>query len=261
MRLSKYIFFITSWFVFSTTICFFLHSLCGFRDAITFKEIDDIHVSQIESYVQTELPDILETWKSCGIEFNAADFYGDVYVHSPKSFKFTIGDRLQIRRMVNYAKMKYDENGVEFSGAYHFDPHASKKMKLNYENARSFFGNKSRKGPAIEFKCTEKSENDDEKRKLIEKIAKIYVKSGVDSRIVGKLNAELVELQMDAVGKIRALFKCPLCDTSNKENLFVLHTKPKMSESSSTKIYWVLSNFFESCQYAPQKYQETLIES
>lgn len=84
-----------------------MHSLCGIRDAITFKEIDQTLINQVETFVQTELGELLEKWKSSGIEINEADFFGNIYVHSPKSFKFTIGDRMQIQSMVNYVKMKY----------------------------------------------------------------------------------------------------------------------------------------------------------
>lgn len=198
----------------------------------------------MEKYVQTELAEVLGIWKSSGTEINASDFYGDIYVHSPESFKFTIGDRMQIQSMVNYVKMKYDENGVEFSGAHHFDPHPPKKIKLKCEknSLKCFFSNSSTKTPADDFKCTENSRNH-EKQILIDKISNIYSTIGIDSSIVEKLNTELVELQDDAEGRIRALFKCPLCGTSNKENSFVVHTKPQTSGSSSKNVYWVLSNY------------------
>lgn len=229
--------------------CFFFQSLCGIRDAITFKEIDDTHINQVEKYVQSELDEVLSTWKLSGIEINETDFYGDVYVHSPKAFKFTIGDRMQIQMMVNYVKMKYDGNGVEFSGAHYFGPYASKKPKPKSENGqlKSFFGNNSKQKSATKFKSAE-SLTDEMKQLLIDKIANIYTKHGIDSQIVGKLNIEQVQFQEDAEGKIRVLFKCPLCSTSNKENCFVLHTKSNILESSSTKVYWVLSNYTKHVQ-------------
>lgn len=156
-----------------------MHSLCGIRDAITFKEIDQTLINQVETFVQTELGELLEKWKSSGIEINEADFFGNIYVHSPKSFKFTIGDRMQIQSMVNYVKMKYDENGIEFSGAHHFDPPSppKKKVKLNCENKKlkCFFGDNTSRKTATGYKCAN-NPDDDVKQALIDKIAKMYKK-------------------------------------------------------------------------------------
>lgn len=61
--------------------------------------------------------------------------------------------------------------------------------------------------------------------------------------MIGKLNADMITIQEYAEGRIRAIFNCPLCGRSNKENQFVLQTKQNKMESSSEKVYWVLSNY------------------
>lgn len=221
-----------------------MQSLCGFRDAITFKEVDDTIVGIVEEYVKTELAEVLTTWTTNGIEINQEDFYGKFYVYSPKTFKFTIGDRMQIKKMVDYVKTIYDGNGIEFSGAHEFQPYASKKPKSKREKGKlaRFFGENSMENPAAVSQFTEIAA-DDKKRVLIDKIANIYKKYGIESCLIEKLNIKLVEIHEFDEGKIRALFNCPLCDTSNKENCIVIQTKQKKIESSSSTIYWVLSNY------------------
>lgn len=198
----------------------------------------------VEEYIKNELMQVLETWKTNGIEIDQEDFYGEFYVFSPGTFKFSIGDRLQIRKMVDYVKMKYDENGVQFSGAHEFQPHTSKKSRSKHEKGKStrFFGGISMKNPATTSRYTDITEND-QKYALIDKIAKIYRKHDIDSHLIGKVNVELIQIQTDAEGKVRAIFNCPLCGSSNKENRFVIHTKQNKMESSSQKVYWVLSNY------------------
>lgn len=69
-----------------------------------FKSVDDGIINQIEEYVRTELAEILAGMKSAGKDINEIDFYGDFYVFKPSTFKFSIGDRILILRLVEYAK-------------------------------------------------------------------------------------------------------------------------------------------------------------
>lgn len=198
----------------------------------------------VEEYIKNELSQVLETWKTNGMNINAEDFYGDCYVYLPGAFKFSVGDRLQIKKLVDYVKMKYDENGIQFSGAHEFQPHTSKKSKSKHEKGKltRFFGDmkNSMENPAAASQYTEIT-GSDQKCVLIDKIAKLYRNLGIDSDLIEKLNVELINIQEYAEGRIRAIFNCPLCDSSNKENRIVLQTKKP--SSSSEKVYWVLSNY------------------
>lgn len=218
--------------------------MIGIRDAITFKDVDETIVNTVEEYVKKELADIIKTWEKNDIKVNHEDFYGEFYVFCPEAFKFSIGDRLQIKKMVAYVKKKYDENGVEFSGAHEFQPCTSIKQKSKNVNGKStrFFGDNATKNPATTCQYTEIVDKD-QKHVLIEKITKIYKNHGIDSHLIGKLNTDLIEIQEYAEGKIRALFNCPLCGSSNKENRFVIQTKQNKNDAPSNKIYWVLSNY------------------
>lgn len=80
---------------------------------MVFKSVDDGVMNQIEDFVRNDLEDIIASFKSAGKEINEIDYYGEIYVHKPSSFKFFIGDRLLILRLVEYAKtIKHEEKTV-----------------------------------------------------------------------------------------------------------------------------------------------------
>lgn len=90
-------------------ICF---SLCNIRDALTFKNVNYSIIDQVESFVRMELPEIISKWKkSDKVEsLNEKDYFGDVYAYDPNSFKFAVGDRIQIMELVNHVKRTIDAN-------------------------------------------------------------------------------------------------------------------------------------------------------
>lgn len=78
--------------------------MCNIRDILVFQSVDNKVINQVEQFVRDELPGILSAMKSSGKEINEIDFYGDIHVYKPSSFKFSIGDRMLILRLVEYAK-------------------------------------------------------------------------------------------------------------------------------------------------------------
>lgn len=202
-------------------------------------------MNKVEEYVRTDLEKVLASYESKGIKINKSDFYGEIYVATPETFKLSIGDRLQIKELVKYVNEKYNENDVKFSGAYHFLPKNPKRKRVLGER-NCYFGsslaiNGIKKYPP---KFVDMPENDC-KQKLVEKIVKMYRKHDmIDSQIIEKFTTELVSIQTDEEGKIHASITCVLCDISNKENSFIIRSKHngKMLSSSGDP-YWVLSNY------------------
>lgn len=80
------------------------YSLSGIRDLFVFKSVDNDTINKIEEFVRTDLAAIIAAMKSAGKNVDEIDFYGHIYVHKPSSFKFSIGDRILILRLVEYAK-------------------------------------------------------------------------------------------------------------------------------------------------------------
>lgn len=71
---------------------------------MVFKSVDNDIINKIEEFVRTDLVGIIAAMKSAGKDINEIDFYGDIYVYKPSTFKFSIGDRILILRLVEYAK-------------------------------------------------------------------------------------------------------------------------------------------------------------
>lgn len=78
--------------------------MCGIRDLVVFKSVDNGIINQIEEFVRTDLASIITAMKSAGKDIHEIDFYGEIHVYKPSSFKFSIGDRILILRLVEYAK-------------------------------------------------------------------------------------------------------------------------------------------------------------
>lgn len=224
----------------------FFYSLCGIRDAVTFKNVDENIIGKVEEYVKTDLDKVLASWESSGIKIEKSNFYGEMYINSPENFKLSIGDRLQIKELVKYVNEKYDENDVKFSGAYHFLPNISNKPKQKREIGKRYFGSTLAQNVDKSHSPKFVDTPDDEcKQKLVDKIIKMYRKHDViDSQIIDTFTTEMVSIQTDEEGKIRASIKCVLCGVSNKENCFIIRSKHngKMLSSSGDP-YWVLSNY------------------
>lgn len=71
---------------------------------MVFKSVDNDVINQIEEFVRTDSAAIIAAMKSAGKDINEIDYYGDIYVYKPSLFKFSIGDRILILRLVEYAK-------------------------------------------------------------------------------------------------------------------------------------------------------------
>lgn len=96
-------------------ICIF-SSLCNIEDAITFKNVDDSIIDQVEIFARTELSSILSKWKSFGklMLINNVDYFGEIYADKPESFKFVIGDRILVLQLANYVQRIVDTNGFQY---------------------------------------------------------------------------------------------------------------------------------------------------
>lgn len=87
---------------------FVYFSLCNIRDALTFKRVDDLVINQVENFVRGDLPEIILHWKKSekGKLLKDTDYFGDIYASNPKSFKFVLGDLIQIKELVKHVTHK-----------------------------------------------------------------------------------------------------------------------------------------------------------
>lgn len=94
-----------------------MFSYCGFHNALSFKNIVDTHIDEVENFLRTN-PSIPE---------NAEDLYGTFYAKNPHNFIFFPGDRELIKQLASHVKDIVDKNGKN-SGISHFH---SNQFKLN----------------------------------------------------------------------------------------------------------------------------------
>lgn len=92
-------------------ICF---SLCNIRDATTFKNVNNSIIDQVENFIRMELPRIISQWKTSGKtkSINVEDYFGNIYASDPNSFKFVVGDRMQIMELANHVKKTIGTNPI-----------------------------------------------------------------------------------------------------------------------------------------------------
>lgn len=88
------------------------YSLCGFRDAITFKSVDDFAIKYVEKFISSKLPSILEKLKKeNGAEStDFVKYFGEIFDACPNSFTFQLGDRVLIKEMAAYVKRIVEGN-------------------------------------------------------------------------------------------------------------------------------------------------------
>lgn len=96
--------------------------MCNIRDAITFKNVDNNVIDNIENFVRTDVPAILTKWKMSGNHnsINDAEYFGEVYASDHKSFRFVVGDRILILEMAKYVKKVIEEaaeDGLQYFSA------------------------------------------------------------------------------------------------------------------------------------------------
>lgn len=119
-------------------------SLCGIQDLMMFECVDDGVMNQVEEFARNEVGDIILSMKSAGEEINEIDFYGDIYVHKPSSFKLTIGDRLLISRLTHYAKTIQFTEKTSPDTKQPIEEFTANQTTENYENPtrKHYFLNK-----------------------------------------------------------------------------------------------------------------------
>lgn len=78
--------------------------MCNIEDAITFKNVNNSVIDQIEGFVKDNIPRIIADWIAAGKSINKEDFFGKVYALNPESFKFVFGDRILILELARHVK-------------------------------------------------------------------------------------------------------------------------------------------------------------
>lgn len=120
-----------------------IFSFLNIQDPITFMNVDNTTIKRIETFVQTQLPQILSHWKSSGkiSSLNNADYFGEVGALNPSSFEFVFGDKLRILEASNYVKKMVNEKGFQYFAVQKILPSNTYENKINqysFDNEPNF---------------------------------------------------------------------------------------------------------------------------
>ena len=242
--------------------CFIFNSDTGFANALVFKNVTDVNITQIEKYIRDEslkvraanLADSLDPcdqpheYDVLWDDVDMIDIFGKKYANQPSNFKFQPGEIMLIRELVKHVKSIVDRGG-ENKGLHHFQARkrrgkpigiTQKSEKNADENAVPLVSVDEKKinKPANEMKLNQS----DLKTKLFSMCREYLQAFELDEPLVMQFNERMVDVCVKngaTCGKIT----CVLCETGDS------HKKKKKNAcsiryyESSRSNFWILSNF------------------
>lgn len=115
-------------------------SLFGFRDALTFKSIDEDIVNQVEQFIANDIATMIERWqtKDPDLIIDKKAFFGVFHEESPRLFKLSIGHRLQIKELVDYVKRIVNSTEPTHGIQYFAPVVIEEKVKRGSQSERYF---------------------------------------------------------------------------------------------------------------------------
>lgn len=225
-------------------------SLFGFRDALTFKSIDEDIVNQVEQFIANDVATMIERWqtKDPNLIIDKKAFFGVFHEDSPRLFKLSIGDRLQIKELVDYVNRIVNSTEPTHGIQYFAPVVIEEKVKRGGQSER-YFGfsrqttSNGTSAASFESKPTLHSEPmpHDFKRemsqKLFDNLMNVMLKKGVKPNKAQKLRRDLISVQIADNDRITGKFPCVLCGGSCKK------LRTAQCTHKNGKDYWTLSNF------------------
>lgn len=217
-------------------------SLFGFRDALTFQHVDENIINQVEEFIANDISQMIDKWisKDVDLQIYKKAFFGILHEDEPKSFKFSVGDRIQLRELGNYIRSVIENENL---GIAHFAQTSENKIRKINNQIEQYFGF-SRKivdvFPSYSTSIAKESLSDDKltlelKERLFANVKKMLDKKGVSRSKIEKLLGESVSVNIRG-NRITGKFTCVLCRGSRP--FFTAQCSQK-----SGKYYWILSNY------------------
>lgn len=238
--------FVINWYIhiftptkFIITILFSIFSLCGFRDAVTIKNIDETVILYVENYIKTDLVKLLLKNDE---EYDRCMFFGKRYATDPESFVFSLGEKIQLKEIAIFANKIFNKPGPRFFSAN------SGKMKnildtINFRDTGRLFIDK-RNNQHNSVQETNKREEIVDEEKLKSKLladTQLTLKSlKVSQEHINKLTEKNITVEIDN-GNITGKIECVLCDEPRTKRQKKEHTVSTKFEKGT--YYWILSNY------------------
>lgn len=232
----------------------YFHSFCGFKEAVTFKTIDQQDIEHIESRMKSKLQNHLDESKNQDdfTNINYVDFFGEEYINSPGDFTFTRGDQKLIKELVDHVKRVVDQNNELNSGIQHFSSSVSsqKQKRLLYRGTKyykQFYGRYFTKNETnsviddgVKPKLRENSNTNLMQSKLFDEVQK-YISSHLLKENFPAFEQNHTSLEIEDNGKITGVIACVACEAEKGVKKPIRVSMKQMVGSDDGT--WVISNF------------------
>lgn len=202
------------------------YSLCGFRDALTVRNVDDTVINSIEEYIKTDLPAILE--EHC-ITLDKAIFFGNIYKPDPIKFKFSLGERIQLKEIAAAVETMLASDGID-----KFKENKNAKFERRLHTSTVECRTLGRLFATSDTRDAD-SKTEHHKSKIFSNIIEILRSSSIDQNIIKSFNDKMIKVKNEN-GLMCATVECILCNT--EKNQFKISAKAR-----GKKLYWTTSNY------------------
>lgn len=202
------------------------------------KNLDEAALDYVETFVKNDLTAILEEKRKNANEetTNNEMFFGKTYSSSPESFKFSLGEKYQLKEIAAFVTKIIGSEGIAYFGDM-------KKKKYGIQGLPTIdthFGRLFVDDEAEEIICESINEL---KTKLLTDIIAIFEALNVDKTKINEFSADMIDVQ-EKYGSVNAIIKCILCETDNHNKTKKAKTEQKVStKRNGDKLYWITSNF------------------
>lgn len=191
---------------------------------------------------------MVDRWqtKDANLKIDKKAFFGIFYEDNSRSFKFSVGDRLQINELAVYVR-KIVDNPEPNAGIQHFAPPIEevKKKSIN-QQVDQYFGFNRKAIVLHELESDSKMDcnmmkslatnlKQDLSQKLFDYVVKVLLKHGITQSKVDTLRGKQIVVTIDN-DRISGKFPCVLCKKLNRS--FVAQCSQKNGQ-----YYWNLSNY------------------
>lgn len=216
--------------------------------------MDDDYTNQVEQFIANDISNMVDKWqlKDANLKIDKKAFFGIFFEDDSRSFKFSIGDRLQIKELAVYVRKVVDDPEPN-ANIQHFAPITEKnKRKSIVQQAEHFFGfsrkaissNELESNSQLEHKVMEPLATDlkqELRQKLFQSLVNLLEKRGILHCKIERLRGDQIVVTIVSDDQIIGKFSCVLCNRSGRK--FVAQCTQKNGQ-----YYWTLSNYVRHLQ-------------
>lgn len=227
-----------------------IFSLCGYGNAITFRNVSDEEIDHVQIFVRNQLVKRLK--EECvrrGTEQHTNDGKKNfgIYQDSVEQFEFLMGDRATIREIVHYVSSYYAEHGPKKFAEYFAPPDGYEVSKTDTSvfPAGQFFGKIHRNVEKLKVASFARSlDTNDLSVDLFKKLKPILEDFATKVKIVRPINQDIIKV-VELSNGFRADVLCVFCLTNDSTVDKSLNTTKSVQwyRRSPTNYKWNYTNF------------------